>query len=116
MGAWGTAAWDNDAAADWFGDMFDATKLAEYVEKTLKESDIEDCYEEVRAAAYLVVALGRVYMWPIDKLDEHLALAIEKLEAIKQLDEYEDEGDFTSEIDQEIAILRSRLKPPSGEA
>jgi hypothetical protein len=36
MVAWGTAAWDNDGAADWFGDMFEKTKLAKYVEKTLK--------------------------------------------------------------------------------
>ncbi len=64
MGAWATAAWDNDGAADWFGDMFDATGLANYVRETLQR-DVEEYDEEVRAAAYMVVALGRVYMWPI---------------------------------------------------
>ena len=41
MSAWATAAWDNDSAADWFGDMFDATGLAKYVEETL-ERDVEE--------------------------------------------------------------------------
>ena len=36
MGAWGSAAWDNDDAADWFGALFAATELAARVEKTLK--------------------------------------------------------------------------------
>ncbi len=93
MGAWGTAAWDNDGAADWFGDMFDATGLAKYVEETL-ERDVEDYREEIRAAAYLLVALGRVYIWPIDDLDNHLVLAISKLEEIKALEIYQEAPGF----------------------
>jgi hypothetical protein len=110
MGAWGSAAWDNDDAADWFGDLFAATKLAARVEKTLKKKDVEEYAGQIRAAAYLLVALGRVYVWPIDDLDRHLRLAIEKLEAIHQLPDYE--GDPA--IAAEIAELRSRLAPPAG--
>ena len=36
MGAWGKLPWDNDGAADWFGDLFDKTKLAKEVEAALK--------------------------------------------------------------------------------
>jgi hypothetical protein len=64
MGAWATAPWDNDGAADWFGDMFDDTGLAKYVAATL-ERDPEEYHEEIRAAAYLLVALGRTYIWPV---------------------------------------------------
>ena len=112
MGAWATAAWDNDSAADWFGDMFDATGLAKYVEQTL-ERDVEEYHEEVRAAAYMIVALGRVYIWPISELDNHLALAISKLEEIKALEIYAEVPDFVIAIDDEIAVLMSRLKKPS---
>ncbi|MCC2670860.1 MAG: hypothetical protein K0Q72_3331 [Armatimonadetes bacterium] len=108
MGAWGTAAWDNDGAADWFGELFDKTKLAARVEKTLKKKDVEEWHEEIRAAAHVLVALGRNYIWPVDVLDDHLKLAIEKLEAIKHLEELEG-GEFEATIDEEIAILRSRL-------
>lgn len=111
MGAWGTAAWDNDGAADWYGNLFQVTKLAARVEKTLKKKDVEEYYEEIRAAAYVLVALGQVYIWPVDLLDQHLRLAIKRLEEIKMLEELEG-GEFGKAIDQEIAILHSRLQPP----
>jgi hypothetical protein len=115
MGAWGPAAWENDGAADWFGDTFDATGLAKHVEETLN-GDPEDDHEEIRAAAYLLVALGRVYIWPVGDLDRHLALAISKLEAIRELDIYGDVPEFLEAIGQEIEVLRSRLKSPSADA
>jgi len=55
MSAWAAAAWDNDSAADWFGDMFDATGLAKYVEETL-ERDVEEYHEEVRAPLKVALA------------------------------------------------------------
>ena len=55
MGAWATAAWDNDGAADWFTELFDATGLANYVRETLQR-DVEEYDEEVRAAAYMLIA------------------------------------------------------------
>lgn len=111
MSAWGTAAWENDAAADWFGDLFDATALAKYVEEML-EQDTAEYHEKIRAAAYLLVALGRVYVWPIEDLDNHLTLAVSKLEEIKALETITDAPEFVKAIDEEIGILRSRLKKP----
>lgn len=113
MGAWGTEPWGNDSAADWFGGMFDATGLAKHVEETLQQ-DVEEYHEEIRAAAYMVVALGRVYIWPIAYLDNHLKLAIAKLEEIRALELYQEVPEFIKAIDQEIAILKSRLKKPTG--
>ena len=55
MGAWGMAAWDNDGAADWFGDLFAKTKLAARVEKTLRITDVED-YADVFEACLAVPA------------------------------------------------------------
>lgn len=114
MGMWGHAAWENDGAADWFGDLFSTSKLATRVEKMLKAKDVEEYHEEIRAAAHIVVALGQVYIWPIELLDQHLRLAIEKLEAIKQLEEFEGDEAFAATIDADLAILRSRL-PPAAE-
>ena len=111
MGAWATAAWDNDGAADWFAGLFDATGLANYVRETLQR-DVKEYDEEVRAAAYMLVALGRVYIWPIDDFDNDLDLAIAKLEEIKALKNYQEVPEFVESIDEEIAILKSRLKKP----
>jgi hypothetical protein len=113
MGAWGTADWDNDGAADWFGDTFAATGLAKHVEDTLN-LNVNDNHEEIRAAAYLLVALGRVYIWPVDDLDRHLALAISKLEAIREMEIYQEVSGFVETIDAEIGVLKSRLKPLLG--
>ena len=91
--------------------MFDATGLAKYVEATL-ELETEANHEEIRAAAYMLVALGRVYIWPIHDFDNHLALAIAKLEEIKALEIYQDSPGLVRAIDEEIVVLRSRLKKP----
>ncbi len=115
MGAWGSAAWDNDLAADWFGNLFEKTNLARHVEKTLNLKDLEEYAAEVRAAAWLLGVLGKVYIWPIADLERHLKLAIAKMEAIRELPDYEGVPD----IDEELAVLRSHLQPlnsPAAEA
>jgi len=111
MGAWGYLPWDNDSAADWYGDLLDETKVADKVEATLK-LDVTDHYEEIRAAAGMVVMLGQVYIWPIDKLDAHLALAASKLEEILTLGEIQESPELTETIRGEIQELRSRIKTP----
>jgi hypothetical protein len=114
MGTWGRTAWDNDDAADWYGDLFDATGLADRVEEALNRDpeDLGDA-QVIRAAAFLLVQLGRVYIWPVDDLDRHLALAIRKLEAVREQEEFRGDEGFVEAIDAELAVLRSRVKPAS---
>ena len=81
MGAWGVAPWDSDSAADWYGDLFDELPLAAKVEETLK-ADPEEYAEEIRAAAALLIMLGRTYIWPVDDMDRHLELAIAQMEKV----------------------------------
>ncbi len=109
MGTWGTAAWESDGAADWFAALFDTTGLSRQVEETLN-GDPEDDHEEIRAAASLLVMLGRDFIWPVDELDRDLALAIHKLEAIRELDIYQEVPEFVAAIDLDLEVLRSRLK------
>jgi hypothetical protein len=109
MGAWGAEAWENDGAADWFGDVMEATDLARYVEEALN-LDLVDGHEEVRAAAHILVALGRVYVYPVDRLDAHLALAIKRLRQIIDERVYDDAPDFYAAVEREIEVLTSRLK------
>ncbi len=60
MEAWGYAAWDSDYAVDWFIDLFKRTELARRVEDTLN-LDPEDKHKEIRAATYVLLAMGRPY-------------------------------------------------------
>jgi hypothetical protein len=113
MGAWGKLPWDNDGAVDWFDGLFQKTKLAEHVENALN-LDVEDSHEEIRAAASVLVLLGRNYVWPVHDLDRHLALAADRLEQISHLDVIAEAPELVEEIQSEIQELRSRIKAPGG--
>ena len=108
MGAWGTAPWENDGAADWFGGVMDQSGLPRIVEAALL-LNAEEYHEDIRAAAYVLLSLGRTFIWPVEKLDEHLRLAIRKLREIAAMEIYAEAG-FGPVIANEIAELESRLK------
>jgi hypothetical protein len=109
MGAWGKLPWDNDKAADWYGGLFDKTNLANQVEETLK-LDAEREHEQIRAAASILLFLGRVYIWPIRDLQRHLALAADRLEEVSRVAVIAESPEFVEEIGGEIKELRSRIK------
>ena len=85
MGTWGYKPYENDAAGDWFGDLWDELPLPAKVEETL-ELDVEDYHEEIRAAAHLLIQLGEVYIWPVDLLDHHCDLAARQFMALVNAD------------------------------
>ena len=107
MGTWGMSPWENDAAAAWFGHVMENSGLPLMVEAALA-LDAEEYHEDIRAAAYVLLSLGRPFIWPIEKLDEHLKLAIQKLRQIAAMEIYV-EAEFPPVIEQEIAELESRL-------
>jgi hypothetical protein len=109
MGAWGKLPWENDGAADWFGALFDKTKLAKQVEDTLK-LDVENSHEEIRAAASVLIFLGRHYIWPVQDLERHLTLAADRLDEVSRLDVITEAPEFVEEIRAEVQELRSRIK------
>jgi Domain of unknown function (DUF4259) len=109
MGAWGKLPWDNDGAADWFDGLFEKTKLAKQVEDTLK-LDVADSHEEIRAAASVLLFLGRDYIWPVHDLDRHLALAVDRLEQVSRVAEIAESPELVEEIHAEAQELRGRIK------
>lgn len=57
MGMWDVEAWDNDGAADWFGELMEATKLRDHWLEGI-QADVEEEYQQVRAAVWLFTQLG----------------------------------------------------------
>ena len=110
MGMWAFAPWDNDEAADWYGDLMDRTKLRDAWLDGINE-DPTDSPGVVRAAGALFVMLGRVYIWPIKTFDEDLERTIAALSRVVESDEYQEAPELIALIDQEIEELRSRRKP-----
>jgi Domain of unknown function (DUF4259) len=78
MGAWGPEPWDNDDAADWFGDLFETVPI---VDKVLEGLSDESGSVNV-AAIWMCVVLCRVYVWDIDRMDETLEAAINAADRI----------------------------------
>jgi hypothetical protein len=106
MGAWGKLPWDNDGAADWFGDLFEKTKLAKHVEDTLR-LDVQDSHEEIRAAASVLLFLGHSYIWPVKDLDRQLTLAADRLEEISRVTVIAESPEFVDEIHRDSRAARS---------
>ena len=110
MGMWAFAPWDNDEAADWYGDLMDRTKLrGAWLDGINREPT--DSPGVVRAAGALFVMLGRVYIWPIKTFDEDLERTIAALSRVVESDEYQEAPELIALIDQEIEELKSRRKP-----
>jgi len=116
MGMWDIKPWDNDEAADWYGDLMDKTGLrAHWLEGI--NSHLTDEADTVRAAVGLFLMLGRVYIWPIDNYDEDLEVTIIKAECLLDVPEYSESPELLAQLQLEVEELRSRRKtaePESG--
>jgi len=110
MGMWAFAPWDNDEAADWYGDLMDSTKLRDFWLDGINK-DPSESPGVVRAAGALFVMLGRVYIWPIKTFDEDLERTIIALARVAESDEYQEIPELVVLINQEIEELKSRRKP-----
>ncbi|QKT13676.1 hypothetical protein [Rhodococcus sp. W8901] len=113
MGAWGSAPWHNDAAADWFGDVFVGIDIDARIGDALEH---DDDYDRVRAACYLLAVLGHSMVWPgdLERLDGHLERGVELLtEMIEPESEFrelwEDDPEVIEAVRAEIAELEARL-------
>jgi hypothetical protein len=109
MGMWASAPWDNDEAADWYGDLMDRTKLRERWLEGINE-DTDDSPGVVRAAGALFVMLGRVYIWPIKTFDADLEIAIEALSKVARTEEYKESSELALLVETEIEELKTRRK------
>ena len=105
---WDFKPWDNDGAADWYGDLMDNTQLRKYWLEGIKNDPI-DSPDVVRAAAGLFIMLGRVYIWPIDHFDDDLTLTIQQLRKVSENEEYKEIPELVDIISGELNELESRL-------
>ncbi|MGY3793366.1 hypothetical protein [uncultured Aquimarina sp.] len=111
---WDSKPWDNDRAADWFAKLMEQTDLPSKVRKTLLLHKEKDPYGDntpiLRSAVYCVLQFCRVYVWPINDLDNDLALAIDATKKILTDQEYCYSDEIVDEINAELLELKQRLK------
>ena len=113
MGAWGSAPWDTDGAADWFTEVFAGIDIDAHVDEAFQ---YDDDYDKIRAAGYLLAVLGRSMVWPgdLERLDDHLEQGIELLTEMVEpgsdfRELWEDDADVIAAVRAEIAELEARL-------
>lgn len=115
MGAWDVEPWDNDTAADWFGDFFDDLKI----EKLQEAFKHYDDYDTIRAACYVLQSLGRIYVWPGERLDDLKPLLEKGIEHLTNMIEppnddwdflelWDDNPEVVESVRQQIAELKAR--------
>jgi hypothetical protein len=110
MGCWDLIEpWGNDAAADFFGVLFEESRFREKVMKALEEPADWDNHEKVRAAASILLFVGRVYVWPIGTWKADIRLAIERLTEVLEVDIVKEDAELADAIRSERDILKWRL-------
>ncbi len=115
--------WKDSTASEWLGKQEAWQRLLQYVCATL-ESDPRKYPNQIRAAASLVIMLGREGFWSIahgQRDREHLAsLAKRQLAQIKQMYSIESRGNptllgdpaykkFMQTLDEEMRLLEARM-------
>ncbi len=117
MGMWDFEAWDNDSAADWFGDLMDTTGLRDTWVQTMQEAVAEDElheFERPRAALWLFAQLGRTYIWPIDHIEGDLDLCLNVADKILALDYLPEEApEFLELVKRDRDAIAKRKRPPT---
>lgn len=113
MGAWGSAPWDTDGAADWFAEFFEGIDADARISEAF---EADDDYDRIRAAGYLLAVLGRGYIWPgdLERLDALLERGIELLSEMLEPDSefrelWEDDPEVLAAVRAELAVLEERL-------
>ena len=107
MGTLYDERWDNDDAADWFADLI-SDKFVKQIDSALRKDPEEEC-DTIRAACYVLCALGHNYVWPVEKLQPQLQQAITKLRQVLDSGVIE-EGKATKQMRKELKTLQDRLQ------
>lgn len=104
MGHWGFHSWENDAAADWLGSFAEQARIEERIRGGL--SLPQDCIDEIRSAASLLLCLSELLSIPGQTQSELAHLAIERLSDALESRDYTN-LQIRSLVVEEIAQLRT---------
>lgn len=105
MGAWGTKAWENDPAMDWYERWMVETDFIDQVDRTLAFDVQEDC-EEIRAAASMLWMLNEPDIWPAGYYEQFVDRAVDKYQEILTAKVYRN-SHLIAEVKNELDKLQA---------
>ena len=104
MGHWGIRSWENDAAADWLDSFMEQARIEERIRDGL--SLPQDCIDEVRSAASLLLCLSELLSIPAQTRNKLASLAVDRLSDALESHDYTNHQ-IRSRVVEEIAQLRT---------
>ncbi len=111
MTTWGSLPWQNDDAIFWFGQNIANSELVARVEETL-QLPLQGNEAKLRAAAAVLILLGRSFLWSGPKFGKHMRLAITRLEELEDSGAYAGSPEIAAELANEKAALQFRALQP----
>ncbi|NJR44195.1 hypothetical protein HC761_01760 [bacterium] len=84
MGDWSNDAWGSDEAADWFHRFWNENNFELLVETIENFDPVDERFETLRAASYLLEVLGIPYVWPVAYLDQPAKLLAKSIELLRK--------------------------------
>lgn len=120
MGDWSAQAWGNDEATDWFQRFWQQADFSVLIDEISNFDPLEERYDAVRAASYLLQTLGIVYVWPV-RHGDILKPLLEKAIAILSdmiappdedwgfLEMWGHDAEVIAAVNSQIEALRARL-------
>lgn len=112
MGSWGTKVYEDDSAADWFNNVFEP--VSKQVQTLLDAPVKHHLYQEYRAAAWMMTKIGRSFVYPKSKLDDHLSKLHDRLQIIRNdkdwIDSWVNPHSIAKEIDNQILQIQRVCK------
>lgn len=112
MGAWGTRPYDNDTAADWFGKVL--KPVSDDIEELLNRPVDESSYDEYRAAAWLLIKIGRNYVYDVNRRDQHLSGLHDRLQTMRSdtgwMGTWRDQNEIKEEMDDLVQQIQRVCK------
>ena len=100
MGAWGTKAWENDAALNWYDQVMEQANLVGLIDETLA-SDVRENCEEIRAAASILWMLNEPEIWAAGIYQQFVNRAVTQYKEILSSGVYQNES-MLYEVDREL--------------
>jgi hypothetical protein len=120
MGAWSNDPWGSDEAADWFHRFWKEKNFDLLVNEIENLDPVDERFDSLRAACYLLEVLGISYVWPVDYLDDLRKLLTKAIELLRKmcnppdetwsyLEMCDDDPGVVVSLHRQIANLEARL-------
>ena len=105
MGDWSKEPWGNDEASDWFAKFWKNNDLNLVIDEVINFDPIDEKFDSIRAACYVLTCFGHVYTWPSTVLDHRVEILSKAISILEKMIDLEDEWGFLDMWGHDLEII-----------